>query len=111
MRTIVWISGCFAALAPVSAFSLDATNPPGRGGLITLEKLTITQPGSTGDASMLSVKRGDGATETLRALADGVAAKADKADLGSSIPGVAWRPFQTRIVITKDHQPGEAQGL
>ncbi|GJD73107.1 hypothetical protein [Methylobacterium goesingense] len=111
MRATVWISGCFAALTPVSVFSLDATNPPVRGGPITLETLTITQPGSTGDASLLSVKRGDGATETLRALADGVAAKADKADLGSSIPGVAWRPFQTRILITKDHQPGEAQGL
>lgn len=112
MRPSIWIFFGLAALTPVSAVALDATSSPqGRRGPTVLDKLTLTQPGSTGDASLLSVKGADGATQTLQALADGVAGKANKSDLGSGIPGVGWKPFQSRILITKDHQPGEAQGL
>lgn len=57
MYTSTWISLAFAALLPSSALALDASGlPPQTSGSTKLERLTVTQPGSTGDISAMCAK-------------------------------------------------------
>jgi hypothetical protein len=97
MRASGLIQLALLAILPTTALSLDGTNLP-------LEPRTTKLSPSQGDGL-------PGTSENLQELANQLASKADKSDLGRSIPGIVWKPFQTRILITKEHQRGEAQGL